>query len=247
VVQSIYRRAVEWGRLTSNPAKAVRKPSGRRERAIRPLSPVAVEAVRGELPDGDATLVSLLAYAGLRCPEEALALEWEHVGERTILVEQRNIDGKIVPGQKVRGAGPRTVDLAPPLKQDLAAWRLRCGRPDDGALVFPRHDGKPWRRHDWNNWRRRVWAPAVERAGVAYAPPYDLRHAFASLQIRASVSVPELAEQLGHSPQMTLSTYTHVIRELKGAERLSLEDQIRRARDSREDVASRGAAVAPQG
>jgi integrase len=104
------------------------------------------------------------------------------------------------------------------------------------ALAFPRFDGKPWRRHDWNNWRRRVWSPAVERAGVAYAPPYDLRHSFASLQVRAGLSVPVLAERLGHSPQMMLST-THVIRELKGAESLSLEEQIRQARDAREHAA----------
>jgi hypothetical protein len=30
------------------------------------------------------------------------------------------------------------------------------------------------------------------------------------------MSIPELAEQMGHSPQMTVMTYTHVIRELKG-------------------------------
>jgi integrase len=72
---------------------------------------------------------------------------------------------------------------------------------------------------------------AVERAEVRYAPP-DLRHGFASLQIRAGMSIPELAEQMGHSPQMTLSTYAHVIQELKGAERVSTEEQIRRARRS---------------
>ena len=32
----------------------------------------------------DRTLVSVLAYAGLR-PEEALALEWQHIRARTIL------------------------------------------------------------------------------------------------------------------------------------------------------------------
>jgi integrase len=61
-------------------------------------------------------------------------------------------------------------------------------------------------------------------------PPYDLRHAFASLQIRAGLSIPELAEQMGHSPQMTVMTYTHVIRELKGEPRVSAEEQIERAR-----------------
>jgi hypothetical protein len=44
------------------------------------------------------------------------------------------------------------------------------------------------------------------------------------------MSIPELAEQLGHSPQMTLMTYTHVIRELKGEPRLSAEKQIERGR-----------------
>ena len=64
-------------------------------------------------------------------------------------------------------------------------------------------------------------------------PPYDLRHAYASLQIRAGLSIPELAEQMGHSPQMTLATYAHVIRELKGLPRVSAEEQIERAREAR--------------
>jgi hypothetical protein len=29
------------------------------------------------------------------------------------------------------------------------------------------------------------------------------------------MSIPELAEQIGHSPQMTTGTYAHVIRKLK--------------------------------
>jgi integrase len=35
----------------------------------------------------DATLVCVLAFAGLR-PGEALALEWRHIRERTILVDR---------------------------------------------------------------------------------------------------------------------------------------------------------------
>ena len=112
-------------------------------------------------------------------------MEWRHVRDRTLLVEQRNLDGQLTAGQKVKAAAPRAIDLIAPLRQDLLAWRLASGRPPAGALVFPRTDGEPWRRHDWNNWRRRIWKPALERAEVDYAPPYDLRHAFASLQIRA--------------------------------------------------------------
>ena len=35
---------------------------------------------------------------------------------------------------------------------------------------------------------------------------------------------------MGHSPQMTVRTYAHVIRELKGEPRVSAEEQIERAR-----------------
>jgi hypothetical protein len=44
------------------------------------------------------------------------------------------------------------------------------------------------------------------------------------------MSIPELAEQMGHSPAMTLNTYSHVIRELKGEPIVSAEEQVKRAR-----------------
>jgi len=53
------------------------------------------------------------------------------------------------------------------------------------------------------------------------------------LQIRAGLSIPELAEQMGHSPAMTLATYAHVIRELKGLPALSAAEQIDEARGAR--------------
>jgi integrase len=101
------------------------------------------------------------------------------------------------------------------------------------GLLFPRRDGEPWRSHDWKNWCRRVWHKARDGAGIQSLPPYDLRHAFASLQIRAGMSVPELAEQMGHAPAMTIGTYTHVIRELKGEPIVPAEEQIERAREER--------------
>ena len=128
----------------------------------------------------------------------------------------------------MRGFHPRTVDLVEPLRRDVSEYLLAMGVRD--GLLFPRRDTLPWRSHDWKNWCRRVWHPAREGAGVESLPPYDLRHAFASLQIRAGMSVPELAEQMGHAPAMTLGTYTHVIRELKGEPIVSAEAQIEDAR-----------------
>ena len=90
-LQGILQRAVEWRRIDANPVKAVRKPPQRRTRVVDPPSAAVVEQMRAALRARrrlrDATLVCVLAYAGLR-PGEALALEWRHVRERTILVER---------------------------------------------------------------------------------------------------------------------------------------------------------------
>ncbi len=174
----------------------------------------------------------MLAYAGPR-PQDALALEWSHVRERTLLFEQKNVDGEIVAGQKT-GRPPRTTPLWAPLRGDLVAWQLRSGRRR--GLVFPNYKGEPWSETDWGNWTVRVWRELREQLGVS-EPPYKLRHSYASLRIREGASIPELAEELGHSPQMTLGTYAHVIHELRGAPRLPAQQEIARAR---EEVAERG-------
>jgi integrase len=171
LLQGILQRAVEWERLGANPARAVRKPPLKRDRAVVPLPPQTVEALRAHLLNAgglrDATLVSVLAYAGLR-PGEALALQWRHVRERTILVERALTGDGEFKGQKKRRP-PRTVDLLAPLRQDLAAWKLRQGRPGPSALVFSNAVGDPWKEHDWRNWRRRGLRPRRE-SGRARTP-----------------------------------------------------------------------------
>jgi integrase len=232
MLQGILQRAVEWERIHGNPVKAVRKPRPERRRAVRPLPPSAVEAVRSVLLEkgrrGDAALVSVLAYAGLR-PQEALALQWRHVRRRTVLVEQALVDGQLK-GQKT-GRPPRTVDLLGELARDLAEWSLAAGRPGPDAYVFPAAGGGPWRDHDWRNWRKRVYVPAAQAAGIELPRAYDLRHSFASLLIHEGLhSVVDIAAQLGHAATMTLSTYAHVVAELRDAPKVGADEQIRAAR-----------------
>jgi integrase len=150
---------------------------------------------------------------------------------RTLLVEQALVDGELK-GQKTNRP-PRTVDLLPSLARDLAELRLANGRPAAGEYVFPAASGGPWRDHDWHNWRKRVYVPAATAAGVAAPRPYDLRHSFASLLIHEGRhSIVDIAAQLGHDATMTLSTYAHVVAELRDPPKLSAEEQIRAARVS---------------
>jgi integrase len=224
MLQGMLARAVEWQRIASNPVAVVPKPSTKRRREVVVLGPERVEALRRHVLErdriGDAVLISVLAYAGLRPWSEAVHLPWANVRERTLLVY----------APKTRRE--RAVDLLAPLRSDLAEWRLVCGRPSGRALVFP-YSCRRWTDSDVRNWRRRVWKPALNACELDQRMvPYDLRHSFASLLIHEKrLSIVEIAEQLGHAPTMTSDTYGHVMRELREAEPMSAEEQIRRARE----------------
>jgi len=230
VLQSILQRAVEWRRIDRNPVRDVRKPSQARTRVIRPLAPQAVERMRAYLLDTDrrldATLVSVLAYAGLR-PGEAIGLRWHDLGERTLLVERSVAFGQI---KSTKTASTRSVRLLAPLKEDLLNWRARASRGKDLDLIFPSPDGSPWNDDRVRNWRKREFAEAAEHAEVAYARPYDLRHSFVSLLIAQGATVVEVARQAGHAPTMTLSTYAHLFDELDEGDHRPAADQIWEAR-----------------
>ena len=85
MLQAVMGFAVLHGAVPYNPVKAVRKPR-QLSRTVRPLAPQTVEAIRRQLSLRDATLVSVLAYAGLR-PGEALGLRWSSVRKRILLIE----------------------------------------------------------------------------------------------------------------------------------------------------------------
>ena len=234
----ILQRALEAGRIPSNPQRLVRKAAPSPKPEVRPLAPATVEAIRAALLGGagrdesqrhdllalrarDAALVSILAYAGLR-PGELRGLRWRHVQERTLIVH--------APKTRRHSVVPRTVRLLAPLAQDLREWRLASGRPGPEAFVIPGLDGGEFTSDAYDLWRSRVWADALTAVGLDYQRPYDLRHSFVSLLLHEGRSVIYVARQLGQSPALTMSTYGHVIEELEDAPRISAEDAITAAR-----------------
>jgi integrase len=232
LVQAMFTLALEWGEASSNPVALVRKPRQGRQRAIDVMDPKLVERVRRWMLDrGDlfsATLVSVLAYSGMR-PGEALALERRHVRNDTILIEQAVARGRI----KLQKTGRvyRTVDLLPALREDLKMWIALRGDADSAARLFARDDGNWFKLDDWNNWRNRHLYSAFDAVDISRRRPYDLRHSFVSLMIReGELSIVELADQLGHAATETLKTYAHVFAEYRRQPRVPANQLITEAR-----------------
>lgn len=250
---SILQRATEARRIPANPQRLVRRLKKPRAAERRTLAPATVERLRAavvglarkgraddrKLRQRDAVLISLLAYAGLR-PQEARGLTWGHVRENTLLIDAPKT------GQR------RTVRLLSPLRQDLAEWRLACGRPSDREPVIPAQDGGAWSEIAYEHWRAGIWLDTLAAAGVERQRPYDLRHSFASLLLHEGRSVIYVARQLGHGAALTMSTYGHVIDELEDAPNQDAETAVREARSRATcpvvapSAIDRGAAVASE-
>jgi hypothetical protein len=79
----ILQRAAEAKRIDHNPQRCARHGCLATLRLVPP--PAQVEELRRALGPRDRTIVSVLAYAGLR-PGELRASQWRHVGERTLLI-----------------------------------------------------------------------------------------------------------------------------------------------------------------
>ena len=237
VLKGMLTHAAQSGLILANPARAVRMARAPMRDEVRPLAPETVEQMRalllarGErriapgssgLPRAalnlrDATVISVLAYAGLR-PQELRALRWSHAKERTLSI------GASKTGRR------RSVRLLDHLAADLREWRIVAPTPEPHQPVFAGDTGAAWTAEGFNKWRQRVFLPTVQTAGLDHARPYDLRHSFASLLLHEGRSVIYVARQLGHGADLTLGTYGHTIEELDGAPRIGADEAIAAAR-----------------
>ncbi len=218
ILQGILRHAVLRGQIQSNPVREVKKPRQAQKQAPTPLDPTSIEVIRALLPLADATLVSVMAYGGLR-PEEATHVEVEHIGPRKLLVPAR------------KSLRDRRVALLAPLAQDLRTWQVASGIRS--GLLFRREHGGPWVDHDWRNWRRRVYQPAAKAAGVrGDLRPYRLRGSFVSLLLWEGRSLIYVADQAGHRVDTLAEHYAGVIEDLEDGDRVGAEEAIRAARAS---------------
>lgn len=226
-LQAVLTLAVRDGLLIANPVSGVRKPVVERARHPVLIKPLQVERMTEDLRyrhrTRDAVLVELLAYAGLRPESEAVTLTWRQVRERTIVVTTR----------KGRNRRPRerSIPIFPPLARTLAEWRLRQGRPGPDELVIP-NDGLPWSKDDWRNWQRRVFKPVAWWAGYLPADvrARDLRGSLASLLIHEGRSARDVADIMGHSPEVCLRIYSQIWAEFDYEHRLNAVETMESAR-----------------
>ena len=212
--------AVRWRYIPRNPADDVDPPTATK-RDARPPEPAeltrlvdAAEAAQDRLT----ALWALAMYTGCR-QGELLALDWTDVDmDRATLTVRRNLIH--VKTQMPQFGSPksdtsrRTISLPAVAVAALRAHKARQAEEHlaaahwaDYDLVFCSAIGTPLLRRNVN----RSFSAALKRAGLrATIRFHDLRHAHATLMLRAGVPLKVASGRLGHgSVAITADLYQH--------------------------------------
>ncbi len=118
VAKAVFRKAVKWGLIASNPFADLRAGSQSNPDRAFYVGPESIQAILEACPDDQwRAIVALSRFAGLRCPSEIVALRWGDVNwERgRLMVRSPKTAGH-------EGHAVRVVPIAPelrPILQDL--------------------------------------------------------------------------------------------------------------------------------
>jgi integrase len=215
LVKEMFKHAVQWGYLDTNPAQYVERPRVEVEE-MEILTPPEIRRLLDAADEPVRTLLLCAVLTGMR-RGELLGLKWEDVdleGSR-IHVRRSLWRGKLITPKSRRSR--RAIDMAPTLKAALARLPSRF----KAELVFASPDGQPI---DPDNFMKRDWARALRRANLRRIRFHDLRHTYASLLIAQGAHPKYIQAQLGHaSIQTTLDRYGHLMPQIHEAEARKLD------------------------
>lgn len=181
ILKHMFRLAVEWDLMASNPAERVKLPTVTESRT-RYLSPAELKAVLVAAPEWMRAPIALAAFTGMR-RGELLGLKWTDIdGNRAYIRETKNESMRVVALNKL-------------------ALQIIDSLPRTHPLLFPNVEA-----HRLTMETRRLF----KRLDIADASFHTLRHTAASLMVMAGADLYAAGQQLGHkTPRMT-SRYAHL-------------------------------------
>lgn len=215
-LRSVFEDALNDGAIDFNPfdrialTKLIRQTSKASDYVIAPFNQEERAAIIAACREDERPMFQFWFETGLR-PGELQALEWQHVDldKAVVHIVQNQVAG-VIKGPKTE-SGKRTVDLSA-----AAIDALKAQKPISfmrGKRVWlNQRTLQPWETDA--QVRKTAWLPIMQRAGIEYRNPYQIRHTFASMRLTAGANPWYMAEQMGHADvTMVFKTYGKFIRE----------------------------------
>jgi len=216
-LSTILAAATREGLLTKNPAEVIELPK-RSRKEIAPFTLAEANTIIDKLYEHKywpsliyAALFEFMFFTGLRL-SEALAVRWDVIDmeKRTVHVKRTVALGAVE--ERTKTGRDRFVLLN---DRALRAIQFARGYADrrrhgKGAVtetpfLFP--PSKNAEHVKQTSDLHKQWVPVLNELGIRRRPPYNCRHTYATICLMSGLNPAFIAQQLGHSVQMLLSTY----------------------------------------
>jgi integrase len=201
-LKQIFDMAVAEGLVMRNPALLLFTPKEAAKPMRRVMNMKEVQLCFTALSQRERLIAKLAIMAGMR-PGEIFALTWGRLTATYVDIRQRVYRGVIdIPktDQSIRKAA-----LPEGLLRDIEAWRSISLVTCDDAWVFPSERMTPMSKD--NCWNRNI-KPKLESVGMGWANFLVMRRTHATLMNELGVSGKLVADQLGHSLDVSQNVYT---------------------------------------
>jgi integrase len=195
VARAIFKKAVRWKSIASNPFAEVRAGSQSNPERSHHVSREAIDAILAACPDAQwRAIVGLSRFAGLRCPSEVVALRWSDVNWEKGRLTVRSPKTAHHDGHAVR-----VVPIAPELRPILQDLFDAAEAGAEAVVPRLRDPGTNLRTH---------FQRIIARAGLKPWPRlfHNLRASCATDWVETFPN-HVVAGWLGHSPMIAATHY----------------------------------------
>lgn len=201
-LSQICEMAVAEGHIVRNPATLLFTPKEAARPVRRVMNLQEVQACFGVLGQRERLIAKLAVIAGMR-PGEIFALTWGRLSTKSAEIRQRVYRGHV--DSPKTNLSVRKAALSEGLLQEIALWREFAPATGDDDWVFPSENRTPLSRD--NCWRRNI-QPKLEDAGLGWATFQVMRRTHATLMKALGVDGKLVADQLGHTLDVSQNVYT---------------------------------------
>ncbi len=192
-LKNMLTMAVEWNRLTTNPASKIKYFKVTDRKVPRFLSLDEIDALLANLHGMWFVFAFTAIHTGMRLGE-LLQLEWQDIDFENEKIQVAHDGRRHTKSKKTRYL-PINQELLHVLKNHKETQKAQ-----DGDRIFPVSSSEP-REHIYG---------AYEKAGIKGACIHTLRHTFASQMVMHGVDLYTTSKLLGHTDIKTTQVYAHL-------------------------------------
>ncbi|MGD0120442.1 MAG: tyrosine-type recombinase/integrase [Candidatus Binatus sp.] len=201
-LKQIFDMAVAEGQVERNPALLLFTPKAAKKPVHRAMTIKEVQICFGALDLRERLIAKLAILAGMR-PGEIFAMTWGRLTATHADIQQRIYRRKIDTPKTDNST--RQAALSEGLLVEIESWRMMAVESRDDAWVFPSERMTPLSK---DNWWNRVMCPALKKVGLEWATFQVMRRTNATLMKALGADGKLVADQLGHTLDVSQNVYT---------------------------------------